>query len=187
MKYTLDNGRHGTIRLPETPTARTLDGAWQLEATTVAPGGDSVVNLNLARLTDWRDIPELAGKSGTGNYTKTFNLSKSWLANGRGVTLAPGEIHGTLFAWINGKKVPMPTVGDIEVDITKYLRAGKNKIRLQVATTLNNQVISLGKAGVDRFAGFAQRTPTAAGLTGHVVLKPYAEAEVATERPGEKN
>lgn len=181
VTYRLDNGRSGKVRLPRTPSPRTLQGGWQLTATTVAPNGNSVVNLDLRRLTDWRYIPELAGKSGTGNYTRTFRVSKSWLTKGRGVTLAPGEIHGTLFAWINGRRVEMPTVGDIEVDITKFLRAGKNRIRMQLATTLNNTVVSSGKAGVDRFAPFADRTFTAAGLTGEVVLKPYVKTKIFTE------
>lgn len=163
------------------PVRRTRGVPRLLPATAILAAGSVLCGVSPALAADdMPDIPEFGGKSGTGNYTRTFQLSRSWLTRGRGVTLAPGEIHGTRFAWINGKTVPMPTVGNIDLDITKFLRAGKNTIRLQVATTLNNVVFS-GKASVDPFAHFADRTFTAAGLTGMVVLKPYVKAKIPTK------
>jgi hypothetical protein len=179
----LSDGRRVAATLPVLPGPRTVGGPWRLSATTVQPAGDARVNLRLPALADWRDLPALAGKSGTGVYTATVELPSTWVARGRGVLLDPGAFGGALRVWVNGRRAPGPPVpGEKPTEVTSLLRAGRNTLRLELSTTLNNAIRARGQLGDPDYRAYAARPLQAAGLTGPVRLVPYAQAPVGPAR-----
>ena len=165
--------------LPALPGPRPVAGPWQLVATTTQPSGDARVERSLPALADWRDVPELAGKSGTGTYTASVDLPAAWLQRGRGVLLDPGSFGGALRVWVNGRRAAgAPVPGEEPRDVSGLLRAGPNTLRLEVTTTLNNAMRAQAQLGDANFASYTGRPVQDAGLRGPVRLVPYAEAAV---------
>ena len=68
--------------------------------------------------------------------------------------------------------------GEEPRDVTRLLRAGRNTLRLEVSTTLNNAMRAQALLGDANFASYVSRPVQDAGLTGPVRLVPYAEAAV---------
>jgi hypothetical protein len=175
----LRDGRQVGATLPVLPGPRTVTGPWRLVARTVAPEGDARVERALPALADWRDIPGLASASGTGTYTATADLPAAWLGSGRGVQLDPGRFGGALRVWVNGRFAPgAPVPGEEPRDVTRLLRAGRNTLRLEVSTTLNNAMRAHAQLGDPNYASYAGRPVENAGLAGPVRLVPYAQAAV---------
>ena len=187
----LPDGRLVGATLPTLPGPRTVIGPWRLIATTVAPEGDARVELTAppaeaggdGALADWRDIPGLASKSGTGTYTATVDVPAAWLRAGRGVLLDPGDFGGALRVWVNGRfSLGAPVPGEEPRDVTRLLRAGRNTLRLEVSTTLDNAMRAHAQLGDPNYASYVGRPVQDAGLTGPVRLVPYAQAAVVVAR-----
>jgi hypothetical protein len=139
----------------------------------VQPSGDGRVERTLPTLVDWRDIPELASRSGTGVYRATVDLPARWVQRGRGVLLDPGALAGGLRVWVNGRLAAGPPIpGQKPRDITGLLRAGRNTLRLEITTTLNNAVRAQGLLGDPDYSSYASRPVQAVGLTGPVGSSP---------------
>jgi hypothetical protein len=174
---TLDDGAKVDITLPELPAPLELQGPWDVQADTVTPSGD--VDLRLSKLTDWQQIPELQGRSGTATYRSTIPVPTDWTALDRGVLLDPGPFHGTLRAWINDDPVPVPLVsGEQLTDVTDLLRPGDNTVRFEITSTLLNSLITAGTGGDPNYAAYASLSPDLTGLTGPVRLIPFAETKI---------
>ena len=173
----LSDGRRQRVRLPRLPRPLRVPGPWRLSATTSAPGEESNDAGSLQALVPWEDLPDLRGRSGTGTYTATVQLPRRWLARRRGVLLDPGDFGGALRAWVNGRPTAVaPLPGQPPTDVTRLLRAGANGLRLEVSTSLNNAIVSLGVSGNPDYAKYASRPLQTSGLLGPVRLIPYAES-----------
>jgi hypothetical protein len=172
----LSDGRRRTVRLAALPDPVTVAGPWALKAHTVGPDGDGDVSLQLSKLADWRDIPELKTSSGTGTYVAKVSVPASWLATGRGVLLDPGAVGGMYTVAVNGRRVVFPNPADGPRDITGLLHRGTNELRFAVATTLNNVIVGRAQSGDPRYTVFATRATQPYGLMGPVRLVPFAQA-----------
>lgn len=101
------------------------------------------------------------------------------MQRGRGVLLDPGAFAGGLRVWVNGRLAAgAPILGQEPRDVTGLLRAGRNTLRLEITTTLNNAVRAEALLGDPDYVAYASRAVQAAGPTGPVRLIPYAEAAV---------
>jgi hypothetical protein len=175
----LSDGRRRGVRLSSLPEPRAVDGPWSLSVKTAGPDGDGKVALKLAKLADWRNIPELANASGTGTYTAKLDVPAGWLAGGRGVQLDLGAIGGFLDLRINGRRAPVASLIDDPRDVTGLLKPGDNEIGATVATTVTNVIVSRAQSGDTRYAPFAKNTKQPYGLIGPVRLIPYDKATLA--------
>ena len=144
-------------------------------ATTFGPAATETrkipVELELQGLRPWPEIPELEHASGMGTYTTTLNMPSDW-AGQPGAALSLGEVFDSFTLTVNGTAVPINQIS-AEADIGPYLNAGANTIAVRVATTFNNRLTELDEGAAER--GLVQPY----GLTGPVVLRPYAEAAVS--------
>lgn len=75
---------------------------------------------------------------------------------------------------VNGRSAGDDCVATRALDVRPLLRDGANHVEMEIATTLGNRLIGLGKAGEEAYARFAKRSPRPAGLIGPVSLSGIA-------------
>jgi hypothetical protein len=153
--------------------------SWNLHVDAVGPDGTTPYDLVLDRLADWRDIQSISGESGTGTYTAKVTVPAGWLARGRGVYLQLGSVGGASQATVNGRSVGPQVVPEVRTDVSRLLHPGDNELRVVVATTLKNKMVSLAR-GQDPNAVIylAQPATQPYGLLGPVQLVPFSRARV---------
>ena len=128
------------------------------------------VEVELAGLKAWPEIPALQNAAGLGTYTTTFELPSTWTA-ANGAVLSLGEVFDTFTVSVNGKAVAIDQIGAAG-DIGPLLQAGRNTLVVRVATTLNNRLAKIDEEVANR--GLVQPY----GLVGPVRILPYATATV---------
>ena len=77
--------------------------------------------------------------------------------------------------WVQGR---LRVAGEAPRDVTSLLRAGGNALRLEVATSLNNALVTQGATGDPDYASYATRPLERSALIGPVRLVPFAEAMI---------
>jgi len=97
--------------------------------------GDRIYkNIGYAWATTFESNPPIVGETDnyTGSYRREFNLPASW--KGQQVLLHVGSATSNLKVWVNGRYVGYSEDSKVaaEFDITRYVKAGKNLIAMQV-------------------------------------------------------
>ncbi|MEV6813582.1 glycosyl hydrolase, partial [Micromonospora sp. NPDC051296] len=170
---TLSNKQTVQTSVPALPEPFALT-SWDLEVEDWQPGVTPsetikpIRRLSLDGLRAWPEIPELQDTSGVGRYRTTVDLGPSW-TGGLGAYLDLGGVFDTYRVTVNGAALPPCDVLSTRVDVGPYLRAGRNTIEVEVATTLSNRL------RVTRPEVFAVAARQAYGLIGPVRLVPYRE------------
>ena len=115
----------------------------------------------------------MAHVSGIGYYKTTFELPESW--DGLGATLKIGSAGGgTVQVTVNGENAGLVHTRVLEMDISKYVKAGENVIEIEVASTLTNRILQRGYSGWRGGAPDVQNY----GLQDYVRIEPYALIEL---------
>ncbi|WPQ61373.1 glycosyl hydrolase [Chitinophaga sancti] len=114
-----------------------LQGPWQLEFKDGGPFIPAAVKLD--SLVDWTTLPDTAvtSFSGKGVYTTSFQLPAK---NSREYLLQLDKVHESAHIWINGQDAGIMWSIPFTLRIGKYLRAGKNDIRIEVANLMANHI-----------------------------------------------
>ncbi|KAJ7261298.1 hypothetical protein B0H12DRAFT_1322075 [Mycena haematopus] len=195
FNYTLSTGDVGPVNVAlGGEMARTLDG-WLLRIVAWTPPQDlstiesvlvtqPVFNLSQG-LVPWNTLQGQANTSGVGTYNTTFDWDSH---NGTvGAELDFGTVFHTIKAFVNGVQIPTADPSFPVVDVTQFLIAGSNTIRVEAASTLLNavnavpQVESLGflrtQTGADE-TGFLPANQ-AYGLVEPVRLIPYGRVVIS--------
>lgn len=154
---TLSNGQRKQI-----PAASSSDkknalntdiGNWNMTLESWVPGPDETKSASVKKvmklgtqkaLQPWSEISGAQNVSGVGTYTATFQVPRVTSKDSIAV-LQLGPVLNTIRAWVNDKQLPAINIYDAQIDVSEYLVAGTNKIRVEVASTLFNAV----KARVD--------------------------------------
>jgi hypothetical protein len=164
----LSDGREADVEFPGMP-APIEPATWDLHVDGAVPEGEERHDLELTELEDWREIPELEHTSGVGIYRTTMTLSKDWVDDERGAYLELGRAEGGVQVRVNGKLAHPAAVPAPRLDVGGFLRRGRNRIEVELTTTLNNR---LAEISPDR----NETQPY--GLIGPVRLVPYADRAV---------
>lgn len=167
-RATLSNGRRVRVEFGELP-GPIEPGRWDLHVDGAVREGEERHDLELTELKDWREIPELKDTSGTGTYRTAVTLGKAWTGEGRGAYLELGRVEGGVQVKVNGKLVHPAAVPLPRVDVGPFLRHGKNRIEVEVTTTLNNRLAEMSPI---------RNETQPYGLLGPVELTPYAERAI---------
>lgn len=114
-----------------------LSGPWQLEFKDGGPFIPAAVKLD--SLVDWTTLPDTAvtSFSGKGVYTTNFNLPAR---SAREYLLSLDKVHESAHIWVNGQDAGIMWSIPFTLRIGKYLRAGKNEIRIEVANLMANRI-----------------------------------------------
>ena len=132
-------------------------------------GGEAVVALD--ELIDWRELPDLAHCSSTGQYATTFQLPAP--ATGKRLIVEAAWVHGAATLSVNGKKACDLLVSPFVCDVTDLLQDGDNDVTVNLVPSLRNRLVGLGLTGDPEAAQFAGKndTLTPVGLVGPVRLR----------------
>lgn len=135
---------------------------WDLTVEDWNPQGVVMHSLHLSSLTAWSSVPELVDVSGVGWYRTEVDAPGDL-----GALLSLGPVVDTCRVRVNGRLLPPVDVTDPVVDLGPWLRAGRNAVEIEVATTLFNRLrtISPGVFGREARQGY--------GLLGPVQLQWY--------------
>jgi hypothetical protein len=131
------------------------------------------LTLDLGRLQDWREVPDLKFCSERGVYTASVKLEAAYLQEGLKITLDLGRVHDAAVVEINGQALPPLLAYPFAADVTSCLRPGENEIRVTVIPTLRNGLIGFARSGGKHWKQFKSVKEFApSGLIGPVRLAP---------------
>lgn len=110
--------------------------------------------------------------SGIGIYETTFVIPESWNAQNGAYLKMENANGGSVAVYVNDEKTSGVDTRTLSVDISRHLRIGENRIRIEVASTLYNRCVQREYYG---FLGEGGKNLEAAdyGLTGEVTIVPY--------------
>jgi hypothetical protein len=116
-----------------------LDKVWTLYASdSDGVGVKGRAEMKLEELRSWRDIGEFRNYSGTANYRIAFDVSPEMLRDDLLVELDLGKVYEVAEVWLNGRSIGVSWYPPYRLDITGYLKPGKNELRVDVANILKN-------------------------------------------------
>jgi hypothetical protein len=115
-----------------------LDGPWEVA---FDPRWGGPASIQFESLSDWTANADAGIRyySGTAVYTKTFEIAAS--PDGQSVSLALGEVKHIAEVTLNGKALGVVWTAPWEIEITKALQAGKNRIEIAVTNVWANRLI----------------------------------------------
>jgi hypothetical protein len=122
------------------PAPLPLKGPWQARFT------DRVaepVELTLHTLSSWTEQVDEPIKyySGTATYTTDFTVPKAMVSRERRVSLELGVVHDLVEVWVNDQHLGVLWKPPFNIDITRAVHAGHNRLRLAVTNTWRNRLI----------------------------------------------
>ena len=79
-----------------------------------------------------KDWTAYENRNPVGSYVTFFDVTKEMLS--QNLILHFGGVHSAFYLWVNGQKVgySQNSMSPAEFDVTKYLRAGRNKLAVEV-------------------------------------------------------
>lgn len=114
-----------------------LKGPWQLRFSEGGPFLPAPVTLD--SLVDWTTLSDTAvvSFSGKGTYTTTFSLPT---ASAKEYLLQLDKVYESAHIWINGQDAGIVWSIPFNLRIGRYLKAGQNEIRIEVANLMANHI-----------------------------------------------
>lgn len=143
------------------PAPYHLTARWRL-----ALGGQ---RYEFEELQSWTDLAKSRYFSGSGIYETEFEAPDF---NGLGVELDLGAVRETADVHLNGAGAGVAWMRPYCCDITRLLRPGRNRLRVEVTNLLINRILGDGPIDyTDVYAKYGERFP--AGDEWEVVREPY--------------
>ncbi len=128
----------------------TVSGPWQVSfpANWGAPP-----SITLNELSSWSDNADAGVKyfSGTATYTKTVQVSPSWLKKGGKIWIDLGEVKNLAQVTVNGKPLGVVWHAPYRVDATSALKPGANELSIQVTNAWVNRMIGDQQPGATQY------------------------------------
>ncbi|WP_316798136.1 glycosyl hydrolase [Pedobacter frigidisoli] len=123
----------------------TLNQPWHLHFTSGGP--ELPADQQLDKLVSWTDLkdPKLEAFSGTGVYTSEFNLP---VKNAKEYVLNLNQVDESAKVWINGQELGILWSIPFEARIGKYLKPGKNTIKIEVVNLMANRIRDMDRKKV---------------------------------------
>jgi hypothetical protein len=121
----------------EDAEAIALNKGWKIQ---FRQNGDKGLVWVCDSLSDWTTStnPDIKYFSGTATYSTTFRFRPQ---RNRQYRLCLGSLHDQARVLVNGQEAGIVWCSPYEVDITSYLRHGRNELRIEVVNSLYNRMI----------------------------------------------
>ncbi|WP_183561596.1 glycosyl hydrolase [Mucilaginibacter sp. SP1R1] len=129
------------------------------------------VNMENSPLMDWRSNNLLKYKSDEGRYVSTFTIDK--IASGKHYFVDLGKVFYTADVKINGVAAGKRLFAPYSLDITRFIKSGKNQIEVTITTNRRNAFVGEGVNGNPYYVQFKgkEKTLVPSGLVGPVLIK----------------
>ncbi len=114
-----------------------LKNGWKAEFIHCREGTSGSIDINT--LSDLKELKEFVNFAGTIRYTNTFTLDKISAS----FHLNAGKVFGLCTAKLNGYDLGVKWYGRRIFDISRYIKAGKNELEIEVVTSMGNYMKSL--------------------------------------------
>lgn len=135
-------------------------------------GGAAPFEREAFTLSDWRAIPELRYAAGPARYSASLSVPETTPDDAYVLDL--GDLVGAATVIVNGQSAGQATSSPFRVDITRLVRAGRNRIDIELRIPGHNSFLKRAASGDTRYAQFAneasQDAVMRAGLIGPVRL-----------------
>jgi hypothetical protein len=127
------------IKTTAVPGSIALKGPWLVTFGEDRYAPDSAV---FESLTSWSksEDPGIRFFSGIASYHNTVEINKSDLVEGQVVLLDLGRIQEVADVYINGENAGILWCEPFRLDITKYIKPGKNRFIIEVANVWTNRL-----------------------------------------------
>jgi hypothetical protein len=154
-----------TVATETTSVIADLQGPWNVA---FQPGRGAPVSTTLTTLGSLSERPEPGIKyfSGVATYTRTIDAPRSW-APGRPLLIDLGAIGDVAEVRVNGQLAGAAWQAPYRVDISRFMKRGRNQLDIRVANLWVNRLIGDQQPGATRIAYTA--TPT---YTPNAPLRP---------------
>jgi len=135
LTYDLQYGFHGESFKPMDITDN-----WDISFNTEMGGPKTY---QLEKLTSWTDSDNQGVRyySGSANYRRDFSISEETLSKGAEAFVRFEDIQEMAHVFVNGNDCGFVWTPPYKANITPYLKAGTNKITVQVINTWNNRIV----------------------------------------------
>jgi hypothetical protein len=162
-----------TVPEPTLTPLGTLSGPWDVAFQT---GRGAPATLTLDKLESWNDDPNPGVRyfSGTGTYTKTFDVPQEWLTKGTHIWIDLGDVKNLAEVTLNGTTFATVWHAPFRVDLSSAIKEGSNQLSIKITNAWVNRLIGDEQPGAERFT-FADIKPykansplLASGLVGPV-------------------
>lgn len=152
-----------------------LDSSWEVS---FPENSGAPKKVTLDKLVSWTEHTNDGVKyfSGTATYTKSFEVKKSWIKPDSGIWLDLGIVKDIAVVSVNGIEIETLWKAPYQVDISKFVKSGTNKLEIKVTNQWDNRIIGDEKLPkekkiVQSTSGFGvSKELKASGLIGPVSL-----------------
>ena len=120
-----------------------MKGAWMVHFDPKWGGPESIIFHELKSWTDYTE-PGIKYYSGKAVYEKNFELKKNAIREEQ-VLLNLGNLQEMVKVTLNGYTFPLSWEPPYELDVTNYVKSGKNKLKIAVFNLWPNRLIGDGK------------------------------------------
>jgi hypothetical protein len=136
------------IQYTQMPVAA-IDGPWQLSFP--ANWGAPTAVQQLDKLTSWTESADDGIKyfSGTATYTKTFDVKKAMLKNGK-LSIDLGTVGDIAVVTVNGSQPDTLWHAPYRTNLGSQLKAGKNTIEVKITNEWTNRIAGDALAPADK-------------------------------------
>jgi hypothetical protein len=134
---------------PASELLATLAGPWEVS---LPAGMGAPEKITLSSLESWTASKDEGVKyfSGTAQYTKTFEVPKSWIKPEMRLMLDVGKVCDVAEVIVNGTQAGILWESPFSTEITGLLKKGVNKIEIKVTNQWTNRLIGDQKAGAGK-------------------------------------
>jgi hypothetical protein len=117
-----------------------VDGAWDIS---FQPDRGAPARITLDALSSWSDNSDTGVRyfSGTGTYTKNFQVPEEWLKKGGRIWIDLGVVKNIAEIIVNGKNTGIVWKKPFRADITDALKTGDNLLEIKVTNLWVNRLI----------------------------------------------
>ena len=113
-----------------------VDGPWKVSWPAGAPGPSE-----MRELKSWTEFPQVRFFSGRARYETVVEVPRGWLVPKARVLLDMGDVREIAGVSVNGSPVAEAWKLPYRVDVTPWLKPGRNTLRIEATNLLINRVI----------------------------------------------
>ena len=134
-------------------------------------GNRKKVTLNLKKLKDWKEIPELTYCSSSGLYISKFYLTDNYLKKDIRLILSLGQLNDVAIVKLNGIELKPLLNYPYEIEISNQVKKGENNIEIEVIPTLRNRLVGYSKVRGKNWKNHRGKNLAPTGLVGPVLIR----------------